>query len=188
MLAAFWRWLASCWRLMASCLRWPEFCYCFCSRSRSCHSSCRFCRNSSWCLSSRVCASLWARTGSRARDCRGLPVNLPGASPPVPYLFHLPLLFQYLSRFAAGSGQRHTDHRSAYRPSQPAPPVHFPCRHPSLPWPQQCQARLLSRRQDYRRQPRGPRPHQTQYAYDNQVNRHNNAQQAGLNQYQDPGD
>jgi hypothetical protein len=34
----------------------------------------------------------------------------------------------------------------------------------------------------------GPRPHQTQYAGDNQVNRHNNAQQAGLNQYQDPGD
>jgi len=36
--------------------------------------------------------------------------------------------------------------------------------------------------------PRGPRPHQTQYAYDNQVNRHNNTQQAGLNQYQYPGD
>jgi hypothetical protein len=35
---------------------------------------------------------------------------------------------------------------------------------------------------------RGPSPQQTQYAYDNQVNRHNNAQQAGLNQYQYPGE
>jgi hypothetical protein len=34
----------------------------------------------------------------------------------------------------------------------------------------------------------GPRPHQTQYAGDNQVNRNNNAQQAGLNQNQYPGD
>jgi len=36
--------------------------------------------------------------------------------------------------------------------------------------------------------PPGPRPHQTQYAYGNQINRDNNAQQAGLNQYQYPGD
>jgi hypothetical protein len=36
--------------------------------------------------------------------------------------------------------------------------------------------------------PRGPRPHQTQYAYDNQVNRYNNAQQAGFNQDHYPGD
>jgi hypothetical protein len=34
----------------------------------------------------------------------------------------------------------------------------------------------------------GPRSHQTQYARGNQVNRHNNAQQVGLNQYQYPGD